>query len=544
MVRSTFKIPRGCRPFFAQKTSRVLSKQSTTKPSDFAVLGGDDRIMLRDAPRTMKRVSPGTVRRRICVFTRDTLFDISSLFLLLSNLHSQPLHKYSTQALSGVSPWLNVGLAGNRIAKIRVTPKFIYACAERDGLYRLNKMNVGSPWQYLGFKEPPVTKQKDSPPPSTGILDVAISSENENTLLVGRGILVPGVAGIYKSTDGGTEWYASDNGFDTKTSWWNPFANDRYAQVLFVPREQKDTVFVGSAWRGDVFRSTNFGSTWQIVGPSAGIALFQEITSFAQDPTAPRTFWAGGYVDETSTWLLRSDDGGMTWSKVLTHPLTFFNNTVTGIAITASPHTTYVACNDALSGSFLLASPDDGLTWSKILDASAPSDLLRIEVDPYSDSHLIVGGGTSLFESHDAGTTWAQLPRGETNDTINCLAWDLESGGVLMGTSSSGVFLLPNASVRKFHVEPYALGQNYPNPFNPRTSISYKLFEESHVRLSIVNLLGEEIKMLVNDNQSVGDHRIQWDGTDNHGRRAPSGPYLYRLSVNGRAETKKMLYIH
>ena len=76
----------------------------------------------------------------------------------------------------------------------------------------------------------------------------------------------------------------------------------------------------------------------------------------------------------------------------------------------------------------------------------------------------------------------------------------------------------------------YALNQNYPNPFNPMTNISYQTPEAGNVSLVVYNLLGQEIRKLVNGHHSAGYHSVFWDGRDELGRGVASGVYLYRLN--------------
>lgn len=74
--------------------------------------------------------------------------------------------------------------------------------------------------------------------------------------------------------------------------------------------------------------------------------------------------------------------------------------------------------------------------------------------------------------------------------------------------------------------------QSYPNPFNLQTSISYALAEPSNVSIKIHNLLGQEIRVLVNEFQHLGIHLVIWDGRDNSGKKVPSGPYFLRLQAH------------
>ena len=89
----------------------------------------------------------------------------------------------------------------------------------------------------------------------------------------------------------------------------------------------------------------------------------------------------------------------------------------------------------------------------------------------------------------------------------------------------------------------YTLYQNYPNPFNPTTNISYYLPQQGKVRLTVYNILGKEVKRLVNQIKSSGRHTVAWDGTNNNGEKVSSGLYLYQLSSENFVRTKKMLLL-
>lgn len=88
--------------------------------------------------------------------------------------------------------------------------------------------------------------------------------------------------------------------------------------------------------------------------------------------------------------------------------------------------------------------------------------------------------------------------------------------------------------------EEFQLLQNYPNPFNPQTEISYNLPEDSHVKLSIYNLLGQTVKILVDEFQGTGSKEVTWDGRNERGESVASGIYLYRLEAGKFTQTKKM----
>lgn len=68
---------------------------------------------------------------------------------------------------------------------------------------------------------------------------------------------------------------------------------------------------------------------------------------------------------------------------------------------------------------------------------------------------------------------------------------------------------------------------NYPNPFNPETKIRFELPEPAQVSLIIYNLLGEEVRTLVNTDLEANFHTIRWDGKNDSGEEVPSGVYIY-----------------
>ena len=85
--------------------------------------------------------------------------------------------------------------------------------------------------------------------------------------------------------------------------------------------------------------------------------------------------------------------------------------------------------------------------------------------------------------------------------------------------------------------------QNYPNPFNPHTTIVYQIPVPGHVRLRIFNILGEEVRTLIDKHQSAGNYALVWNGRDNSGREVAAGIYLLQMRTKNFAQTKKILYL-
>ena len=84
----------------------------------------------------------------------------------------------------------------------------------------------------------------------------------------------------------------------------------------------------------------------------------------------------------------------------------------------------------------------------------------------------------------------------------------------------------------------YQLMQNYPNPFNPSTTIQFSILEMDNVKLKIYDILGSEIRILVNEEMSPGVYSVQFNADD-----LPSGLYIYELTTSKFTQTKKMLLL-
>jgi hypothetical protein len=105
---------------------------------------------------------------------------------------------------------------------------------------------------------------------------------------------------------------------------------------------------------------------------------------------------------------------------------------------------------------------------------------------------------------------------------------------------ANGIYYFLPTDVKKEPEIPkkFALYQNYPNPFNPSTTVSYDLPVRSRVKLSIYNILGQEVATLVDKEQEPGRYNVKFDASG-----LPSGIYFYRLEAGRFIEQKKMILI-
>ena len=89
----------------------------------------------------------------------------------------------------------------------------------------------------------------------------------------------------------------------------------------------------------------------------------------------------------------------------------------------------------------------------------------------------------------------------------------------------------------------YAIFQNYPNPFNPSTQISFDIPKAEFVTLRIYNLLGQDVKTMINQSMAPGRYTVEWNGNDMLNNDVSSGVYFYELRGESFVSRKKMLLI-
>ncbi len=129
----------------------------------------------------------------------------------------------------------------------------------------------------------------------------------------------------------------------------------------------------------------------------------------------------------------------------------------------------------------------------------------------------------------------------ETAVTVQRSRWNEES--ILTDATSATLTKSLGTGDEKLLPENFALHQNYPNPFNPVTTLRYDLPENSLVNIIIYDLLGRQVKTLVNQTQDAGFKSIIWDATNDYGKPVSAGVYLYKIQAGDFVQTNKMVLL-
>lgn len=200
-------------------------------------------------------------------------------------------------------------------------------------------------------------------------------------------------------------------------------------------------------------------------------------------------------------------------------------------------------------GGGVFLSTNNGTSWT-----AASTGLMNIEVHALAVSgrNLFAGTGSwktpgGVYLSTNNGTSWTAVDSGLTGSVVNALA--VSGGNLFAGTSGGGVWTRPWVWKRELvqmvtSVEPatsevprqFRLAQNYPNPFNPSTIIKFELPKTSQVSLTVYDVLGRQVAVLVNERREAGVYEVKFDGSG-----LSSGVYFYRLTAGSFVQTHKLL---
>ncbi|MCH7771772.1 MAG: T9SS type A sorting domain-containing protein [Bacteroidetes bacterium] len=193
----------------------------------------------------------------------------------------------------------------------------------------------------------------------------------------------------------------------------------------------------------------------------------------------------------------------------------------------------------------------DRIGYMVVLDVSDPTHPVRVsKTSAFAENIEIEGdfvylsysyGGVKIFDILDP-----LIPQeiSTYDPTFSVRAIDVNYGEIYVSALDYGMMILHNEITTSVNDEietlpnEFVLNQNYPNPFNPSTTISYSIPSSEYVTLEIYDILGSEIALLVNKEQTAGFYNVEFNATN-----FPSGIYIYTLQFGNRMTSKKMILL-
>ncbi|MBN8583504.1 MAG: T9SS type A sorting domain-containing protein [Ignavibacteria bacterium] len=386
---------------------------------------------------------------------------------------------------------------------------------------------------------------------------------------------------IYKTVNGGLNW-----NLVLATA-----GNERFECLFFI---NEQTGWAGSYY-GLTYKTTNGGANWSysvIQGRVRRIQFLNQLTGFAVTSQGARKSTNGGLSwfsvlnasegiglkffnteiglvsiqNGSFSKIFKTVNGGLNWTEVYNEPLATGINNFSFI----NNSTGYASGNYKLT----LKTIDQGSSWTEVFkDPSSVSVIYDHRVIHFVDANLgyacgqylipgpstyrgavfnktTNGGLTWEFQSITPGihNVWAfedmQIVDGQIGFVVG------SSGNVYKSTNAGFVGIQPiSTEIPQY----FSLHQNYPNPFNPSTKIKFQIpllrgvsgeagqlvtpgRDGVFTSLKIFDILGREVRTLVNENLKPGIYEADFNSTD-----LPSGVYFYKLNAGEFVATKKMI---
>ena len=203
------------------------------------------------------------------------------------------------------------------------------------------------------------------------------------------------------------------------------------------------------------------------------------------------------------------------------------------------------ACNANGNGLDVYLNTENGkalrITDADHCDFESPTDILC--------SFLCQGSNQNLTDSEirnvklSLSTGFLLYHSGLSNNSIEIWEPGNEYHDELLSRGAIQELTNLNINARKETMSLFHLDGNYPNPFNNTTNISYELFADSFVKLTIYDLRGNVVKNLINTKQRAGNKSLCWSAIDNSGKLVAAGVYQYSIEINNLSKTKKMIFL-
>jgi hypothetical protein len=172
-----------------------------------------------------------------------------------------------------------------------------------------------------------------------------------------------------------------------------------------------------------------------------------------------------------------------------------------------------------------------GLVWSRLVDVKTrvvfgiETTVRTYRFDGLAQYEVYLADGFGIIRAYDFGDP-PMIPFSKY--------WELR-GAIIHGTQYGQTDRVAHDDALPSQIR---LHQNYPNPFNPSTTIEFELPNTSEVRLSVENILGQEVRLLASGQMSAGRHRFTFDATC-----IATGVYIYSLETPAQNIKKKLLVL-
>lgn len=329
---------------------------------------------------------------------------------------------------------------------------------------------------------------------------------DQNTAFVAAKDYSPNSASLWKTTNGGNSWQMVFN---------QPSGLINAVEVFSSGNGIMTGNPVGGRW--SLWRTTNFGSNWD----SAGMYVVGTGNSIENSLfTRGNEYWFGA----SGGRLYYTSNSGSNWSFQ-----TMGSSNIIGVWLNAQ---TGIA-----TGSGGYRTTNGGANWQTI---TIPGTGYQKPICGYgSNFWMVTRGSVNIYSTTNNGDNWNNYISAFQHSDIA-----VSRTGSVVWVATLSPYVLRNSEnigIQQISAElpsDYSLSQNYPNPFNPVTNIEFEISQTSDVNLTIYDVNGKELEVLVSSKLNAGTYKAAWDAS-----KYSSGIYLYTIKSENFQETKKMILI-
>ncbi len=296
---------------------------------------------------------------------------------------------------------------------------------------------------------------------------------------------------------------------------------DKYSSPLLVCVTFFDYLN-GFAGGDSIYKTTNGGINWepQTVEPgqSFGITdIFFSDRKYGWAVGGSSTVWDAGIV-------LHTVDSGKTWKfnypANLVGRAVYFKDSLQGCI---------VGLNPPFFDGVIKVTSDGGNNW--LTHYYLPTWLNDV-IFTDDSTGWVVGDYGFIWHTTDRGLNWTRIQSGTTSHLYQIFFFDNGKVGYILGSNGTMLKYDKTVSVKEEQPPPelsFKLSQNFPNPFNSKTQIEFHIAEAGLVTLTIYDILGKEVRILLNEEKPPGIYTVMWDGKDNCEKEMNSGSSARKL---------------
>lgn len=316
--------------------------------------------------------------------------------------------------------------------------------------------------------------------------------------------------GLMKSTDGGNNWTTI------------PISTFNNKNVQSVACGKNGYIIVGCV-SGGIFRSTDYGTTFldtALTGAS--------IVNITVDKYNSNIIYAGASSTSGTVGFFISTNAGLSF----TGPYNL--NSGWGV-MQKTPTELYMITTT--TGVPFSKSTDGGYNWSTV--STQPGAMRGSALDIAGNIYISGNGG--VFKSTNNGVNFINM--GITTSGNQIVSQGNKLFAAMTGSTTGGVWIYTDSTLSEIVPigndipKDFELKQNFPNPFNPSTNIKFSTAKDEFVSIKVFDMLGKEVKSLVNEFLKAGKYSVKFNGD-----RLSSGVYFYKMN-SGKVNIQRIMVL-